>query len=217
MTTRLFTSLEYKLTPYVPGCPQPVIKLHVRDAAIETCENTLAWRFEQDLIPLTQGIVQYDYEVPEDTEVVAIFHTTINGIRTPAVTLEQMVAQYPQWPDPSSEFRASPQLVSQFDPDHWVVGPVPDDQGPYSVKMILALRPTPDCDGMDKTVFDECEQLIMHNALARVLSIPDKSWTNNNLAEYHAKQSVFKTAARRAKANLGAGRASLAARMVPFV
>jgi hypothetical protein len=82
--------------------------------------------------------------------------------------------------------------------------------------MFLALRPTPDATGMDKTAFDECEQLITHGVLQHLHTLPDKSWTDYNLASYHAKQYTYKTALRRAKANLGATRAPLTVRMVPL-
>ena len=44
---RRFDSLVPRLSPSVPGCPQPVIEQHVRDAAIEACEKTLAYRHIQ--------------------------------------------------------------------------------------------------------------------------------------------------------------------------
>jgi hypothetical protein len=55
MSTRTFMSLVNRLAPSVPGCPQPIIEQHVRDAAIEACERTLAWRYEQPMTPLTPG------------------------------------------------------------------------------------------------------------------------------------------------------------------
>lgn len=215
MTDRLFSTLVKKITPYAPGCPEPVIIQQVRDAAIEACENTLAWRYEQDILPLNTGVYQYDYETPDDTEVIAIFQCVLNNQLMPAVTLEQLITQYPNWPSYDTDQRTTPQVVAQFDPDHFVVAPVPDDTA-YSMKMFLALRPTPDADGMDKVFFDELEQLILHNSLVRLLSMPDKSWSDTDLAEYHAKQVVFKTASRRSRANLGNGRASLTVRAVPF-
>lgn len=216
MTARLFSTLIPKITPYAPGCPEPVIVQQIRDAAIEACENTLAWRYEQDSIPLTPGVYTYDYETPTDTEVVAIFQSSLNDVAIAAVTLEQLLAQYPNWPSITTTNRSAPAVVAQLDPDHFVVAPVPDDETVYSMKMFLALRPVPDCTGMDEVFFDELEQLITHGALVKLLSMPDKSWSNIDLADYHSRQVTFKTASRRSRANLGSGRASLSVRMVPF-
>ena len=44
MADRKFSSLVTRVTPSVPGCPQPIIEQYIRDAAIEACERTLAWR-----------------------------------------------------------------------------------------------------------------------------------------------------------------------------
>lgn len=217
MTTRLFSTMVSKITPYAPGCPEPVIIQQVRDAAIEACENTLVWRYEQEGIPLTPGVYTYDYETPTDSEVVAIFQTAIDDAVVPTVTLEQLLGAYPSWPSTATADRSAPALVAQFDPDHFVVAPVPDTPTtPRMLKMFLALRPVPGCSGMEEVFFDEIEQLIMHGALVKLLSMPDKSWSNTDLADYHARQTVFKTASRRARANLGNGRASLTVRMVPF-
>jgi hypothetical protein len=214
VTTRLFASLEDRLAPTVPGCPRPTIEQYVREAAIETCEQTLAWRFEQDLIRLTAGVYEYDYETPENTEVVGVIHAALNGNKIDALTQEQIHSRFPSWPD--QDRRSTPRFLGQFDPDHFVVAPVPDASITYDIKMFLALRPTQDADGMDKTVFDECELAITHGSLAKLLSLPEKSWTDKGLADYHARQFIYRCSARRAKANLGVGRASVTARMNPL-
>ena len=56
MDTRTFISLENKIAANVPGCPRPTIEQFVRDIAIEVCEKTLAWRYQQDPIVLTPGV-----------------------------------------------------------------------------------------------------------------------------------------------------------------
>lgn len=217
MTTRLFKTVEGKITPITPGVPQPVIVQHVRDSAIEACERTLAWRYEQDAITLTPGVYQYDYEVPDQSEVVGVFHSAISGSALAPVSLEQLLGQYPDWPNTATDARGNPSLVAQYDPDHFVLAPVPDTPTtPYQIKMILALRPTMDATGMDQTAFDELEPLIVDGALKRLLSIPNQSWTNGDLADYYARQVVFKTASRRAKANHGTVRASLSVQFPPF-
>lgn len=216
MSTRLFSSLERKLAPSVPGCPLPVMVQFIRDAAIDVCENTLVWRFEQDAIRLTPGIYEYSYESPKDTEVVAIIHSAMNGQSVPFITQEDLHSKYPAWPETDTDDRSQPAVVSQFNPDGFLVAPVPDAADDYDLKMFLALRPTPSATGMNESIFDEVEALIVHGALYRLFSLPERSWTNADLATYHARQTTFRMTSRRAKANLGVGRATLTVRMVPF-
>lgn len=216
MALRTFLSLESRLAPSVPGCPRPTIEQYVRDACIEVCEKTLVWRYEQPLIRLTPGVYEYEYETPENSEIAAVIHATVNGEKITPLTQEQVHAQYPDWPSTDANKRSDPRHISQFDPDHFVVVPVPDASKAYDVKMFVALKPTPDSRSMDKTAFDECEQLIIHGALQHLLVLPGKSWSDRELATYHAKQFAYKTAARRAKANLGVARASMSVQMTPF-
>jgi len=216
MATRTFLSLESKLAPSVPGCPRPTIEQYVRDAAIEVCEKTLVWRYEQPLIRLTPGVYEYEYETPENSDIVGVIHATVNGEKITPLTQEQVHAQYPDWPSTETAKRSDPRNLSQLDPDHFVVVPVPDATKTYDVKMFVALKPSITSRGMDQTPFDECEQLIIHGALQHLLVLPGKSWADRELATYHAKQFAYKTAARRAKANLGVARASMTVQMRPL-
>lgn len=216
MADREFVSLEPELSASVPGCPRPTLVQYIRRAAIEVCEKTLVWRFEQDLIRLTAGVYEYDYDVPLTTEVCGLIHATLNGAPLIPATQEQIHASYPSWPSPDATQRGAPRLLGQFDPDHFVVAVVPDDSITYDVKLFLALKPTLEATGMARTPFDECEALIAHGALQHLLVLPNKSWTDRELASYHAKQYVYKTAQRRAKANLGVARASLSVQMHPL-
>jgi len=216
MPLRQFISMESKLAPSVPGCPRPTIEQYVRDAAIEVCEKTLVWRYEQPLIRLTPGVYDYEYETPQDSEIVAVVYAAVNGSPIDAITEEKLHMLFPDWPSTDVTKRADPRYMSQLDPDNFVVAPIPGADKQYDIKMFVALKPTPTATSMDKTAFDECEQLIMHGALQHLLILPNKSWTDRELAGYHAKQFAYKTASRRAKANLGVARASMSVQMRPF-
>lgn len=216
MATRTFLSLVNRLAPSVPGCPQPIIMQYIRDAAIEACERTLAWRYEQPAIRLTPGVYEYPYNNPTGTEVHAFLTATANGQTIDPVTLEQLYLAYPDWPSTDTTKRADPRLICQLDPDNFVLAPIPDASKNYDLKMIVALKPVRDASGMDKSVFDDLENVIMHGALQHLLVLPDKNWSDRELATYHAKQYLFKITERRARATLGAARASMSVQMRPF-
>lgn len=216
MVERLFSTMESLLAPSVPGVPLPMMVNYVRTAAIEACEKTFAWRFQQEDVRLTPGVYEYEYEVPADTEVCGVIHVANNGEPISFIVQEDLHGYYPDWPATATTKRGTPRFVTQFEPDHFLVAPVPDNAKTYDLRMFLALKPTPDAEGMDKTVFDELEQVIMHGALQHLLVLPDKSWSDRELATYHAKQYTYKTASRRAKANLGVGRGRLRVRNQPF-
>jgi len=253
MTTRNFESLVYKLSPSVPGCPQPTIVQYIRDAAIRTCERTLYWRYQIPVFNLSPGVVAYPFNQPPNTDVHAIFEAVVNCNLLDRVTLEQAIYRYPCWADlfggldpqsvwgQSGSFNASqynqllfggsgqlqlpdealegarePLVISQINPDGYIVLPMPDDEKDYEMRMFVALKPKRDADGMDEFIFNELEDVIMHNALQHLLVLPDTNWSDRELATYHAKQYLFHLTERRARANLGNARATLTARAQPF-
>ena len=216
MATRTFLSLVHRLAPSVPGCPQPVIEQYVRDAAIEVCERTLAWRYEQPLIRLTQGVYEYPYENPTQSEVHSFLTVAVNGTAIEPATLEQIHRRFPDWPSTDPSKRSNPRVILQIDPDNFALAPIPDGAKDYDLKMIVALKPLRSATGMDQTVFDDIENVVMHGALQHLLVLPNKNWADRELAAYHSKQYLYKTTERRARANIGAGRASMSVQMRPL-
>jgi len=216
MADRTFISLIPRISPSVPGMPDPALLPYIRSSAIAVCERTQAWRYEQASIALTAGTYEYEYVVPAGAEVCGVMHSTIEGVKARWLTEDELHATYPKWPSEVVADRSAPQHLCQIDPDHFVVAPVPDAVKTYNVKMFLTLRPDLDSTAMDKIFFDELEDLIVHHVLQETLILPNKSWTDRELAQYHAKQLVFKIASRRAKANLGLGRGNLTAQMQSF-
>lgn len=208
-TTRTFLDIVNRLSPSVPGCPTPVIEQYVRDAAIEACERTLAWRYEQPKIRLVPGAHDYAYETPDDAEVHAFLTATVNGRVLKPITIEQLYDIYPKWPNQAANERAEPCYITQLDPDNFSVAPIPDSNTTYDVRMIVCLKPLRTATKMDKKFLDELENVIMHGALQHLLVLPDRTFSDRELASYHAKQFAFKLSERRARTNLGAAKASM--------
>lgn len=96
---RAFTAMIPRVQSYVQGCPYPTVLQHVRDAAIRTCERTLAWRYEVPKFDLLPGVHRYYYEKPVNTDVHAVFGVVINDRPIPVLTLEQAIALHPEWAD----------------------------------------------------------------------------------------------------------------------
>ena len=216
MATRLFSDLVDRMASSAPGCPQPVMITYIRDAAIEVCERTLAWRYEQPDIRLTPGVIDYSFEPLTSTEVHAILTASSNDTRITPITLEHLHSIFPSYPDADTDDRGTPQYFTHVDPDTFYIGPPPNADTTYDVKMFVALKPLRDSTGMDKSIMDDLETVIMHAALQALLVLPEQPWSDRELAAYHAKQYVFKGAERRARVNLGTGRATLAVRGNPL-
>ena len=213
---RRFDSLVPRLSPSVPGCPQPVIEQYVRDAAIEACEKTLAYRHIQNKIPLTSGVYDYPYDPPTNTEVHAFLSASIDGTHMTPLPLEEFQDRFPKWPDFVVAEHGIPRFISQLDADTFIVTPTPDNAKTYELRMVIAVKPLRTSYDMDTTAFDELENIIMHGALQNLLILPERTWSDRELGAFHAKQFLYKTAERRARANLGAARNSLRVKPVAF-
>ena len=214
MPNRTFADLVPRVATSVVGCPNPVIEQYIRDAAIEVCEKTLCWRYDQPSIPLTPNVYDYPYEPPSGAEVHAILAAHVNNQKLLPITLEALHDKFPEWPD--GDRRGFPRYICQLDPDNFVIAPIPDTQTLYSAFMVVALKPLRNADEMDKTVLDDIEMAVIHGALQHLLVLPDRHWTDKELGAYHAQQYIYKTAERRVRSNLGNARGSLEVEMRPF-
>jgi hypothetical protein len=111
---------------------------------------------------------------------------------------------------------STPQSICQVNPDKYIILPLPDGQATYRCRMFVALKPKRNASAMDEFIMDELEEVIMHGALQHLLVLPNQAWSDRELAAYHAKQYVYQTSERRARANLGNVRGTMRARMQPF-
>lgn len=108
---------------------------------------------------------------------------------------------------------ADPLHVTQITPDKYVVLPLPGTDRTYNMRMFYALKPKADATGMDTDVFTELERVIFHGALQQLMVMPKVVWQDVNMASYHAKQRLFLSTERRARANLGNGRVPMQVRI----
>lgn len=114
-------------------------------------------------------------------------------------------------PTEAMESASEPRSIVQVSPDKYVVLPLPDSQKTYVLRMFYALKPARNASGMDEIAFNELEDAIIHSALQYLLVIPNVVWTDRELAAYHARQALFVTTERRARANIGNMRGTLVA------
>lgn len=119
-------------------------------------------------------------------------------------------------PDEAVVDGGEPRSICQLTPDKYIVLPLPDKAKTYKMRMIVALKPKRNAVGMEEFIFDELEDVIVHNALQHLLVLPNTNWSDRELASYHAKQFLFFVNERRARANLGNMRGTLRVQMQPF-
>lgn len=202
------------------GAPEILQLEHIRNAAIEFCERSLAWQVIQDPYPLPTVILNtspiMDFQVEAGVIVVKILRGELVGSSNPplvARTPEWCDENYPGWMTGSQ--LGKPSNVTQISPDQWV--PVPAATGgPWTAVLRVAYKPSRDSvQGPDFLYNDYLEQ-IASGAKGRLMLEAKKDWSNPTLGEAH--MSVFDAACDRAKVRaaqgFGRGRVRVKSRFV---
>jgi hypothetical protein len=65
--------------PYAKGCPDDLAIDHIRKAARQFCERTLAWHLTAAPIVAVDGVSKYTLQLPEQSELVKLIACEVDG------------------------------------------------------------------------------------------------------------------------------------------
>jgi hypothetical protein len=158
---------------YAPGCADPTMYFALRQAAIEFCERTRLWRYEDEFQASAS-----DCEAifaPASSEIHEIEAVFFNGQKLDPATTSWLDDHMRGWR--SGELSGLPKYVTQIEPN--TIRLVPQEAG--AVKVDLWLKPSHDADEVPDWMVDQHRETIAYGALGRVLLIPNQSFTNPEL------------------------------------
>lgn len=158
---------------YAPGCPDTTMYFGIRQAAIEFCERTRLWRYEDDL---TSTVAEAEILVaPTGAEIHEIELVLFNG--------QELEPKSTSWLDENMlGWRAgilsgTPHFYTQTEPN--TIRIVPREAG--SVDVAVWLKPSQDATELPDWLVDQYREVIAQGALARLLLIPNQAFTNADL------------------------------------
>jgi len=163
--------------PYLPGCPEVVMRGHIRDAAIDFCERSEVWRYTFG--PETTEDGERDYLIPVLSgallENLTAFY--LDGEEIPRVS-DLYTSVPPSHPTgkPLSYSLLSDQMVRFY--------PTPD--GAYAFSGTAVLKPSLSSRAMENFIFETHGRHIACGAIASLAAIPEKEWSNLDLAAVYA-------------------------------
>lgn len=211
MTTTNWESYLPEVNPEVPACPHPIMVNAVRNAAIEFCEKTLIWREDLDAITILTDKRGYDLDPPTDTVIVVPIYVAVDGeiIRPASVDQLDDVSLY-------QRVLKTSRTYDMISASRLQLGWEPDADLTSGLEVRAALRPSSSADGADTTIYEEWHEDIAAGAKARLMMMPNKNWTNPQLAMYY--QNMFDAGIGEAKAVIGKGRTRVSqqVQMRPF-
>lgn len=196
------------IMPYAPGCALPTAYFGIRQAAIEFCERTRMWRFEDELTVTATD--PDDVLVPSGAVVHEIEAAWFNDRLLAPKTTDWLDVHMPTWRtgEPSGE----PSYITQTDPN--TIRLVPKQAG--TLRLSLLLKPAQDADELPDFMVDQYRETIAHGALGRILLIPNQSFTNVEMGAAFGAAFQSKLNSLSAKGSTGQQRAPLRTRASTF-
>lgn len=159
---------------YAPGCAVPTAYFGIRQAAIEFCERTRLWRFE-DYFEVRGDEAEAMF-APANSVVHDIERAWFNGEPLTPKTVDWLDVHYNGWRDGS--LTGQPKFITQIEPNTLRI--VPSAEGTVNVSLIL--KPAQDADEVPDFLVDQYRAVIAYGALSHILVIPNQSFTNMDMA-----------------------------------
>lgn len=183
--------------PWAPGVPDPTAYKAIRQAAIEFCERTRLWKYEDDFDVTEEdcnsGIFAPNGSILHDIEVVLF-----DG--------RELFPAVPRDLDRLEKGWRTGQLGSGLPKYYSQIGLnnlrlVPAFAG--HVYLCLRLKPAKDCKDLPDFIGNEFSEVIGWGALSRILTVPGQSYSNPELAVFYGNKFSQKLDALQIKGTTG--------------
>ena len=175
-----------KYTEFIPhvqtdvqGCPRAAMIDAIRKTCIEFCQDSNYWRFEQDPMDLVKDEKDYEFEPFRNTVVTTIRSMVTDDGRVSPTTEEELDYSDHNWRDLTD---TRPTWYVPFLPAFFRLVPFPKETVVGVLKILVALAPTRDSTEVWEDIFTHHLTTIANGAQSKLLAIPDKTWTNFELA-----------------------------------
>lgn len=214
--TIAFSDMVDDLSPYVPGCPDPVIARTVRKVISDMCQRAKVWHEDFAPVDLVVGQAAYPLRPPVAyatcTDITSGY-TLIGGQKTVLSweKLDAVKARYPSWPEETS---GAPQYVTSATLGQILLAPIPDTVGTLNLRGYL--RPSLTAEVWDADIYDEFQRVIFHGVMYDLMLMNGRGWADAKLGAVHGRQWTQLLAAARDRAQRGYNTDDLSVAMRPF-
>lgn len=172
--------------PWAPGVPDPTAFKNIRLAAIEFCERTRLWKYEDDY-DVTEEDCNSGIFTPNGSQVHDIEIVLFDGKELAPRSTRDLDRLLPKWRI-GGNATGLPSYYTQIDQNTLRV--VPARAG--HLYLCLRLKPTQDATDIPDFIANEYREVIAWGALGRILTIPGQSYSNPELGTYYAEKFTQK-------------------------
>lgn len=177
MATTKWDSFYPYVQPYVPGCPEIVIESHLQEAAAEFCAKSEVWRFNIDPDYTSKNTSDYDIDVPTNAILENMLFFYLDG--RPLTHVSERHYSAPLDSD-GNAVKGTPTYFSTIGDESIRMYPTPE--GKHVFTGVGVLKPKLSATGVEDFIFETHGRSIAAGAIARLAEIPNKEWSNPDLA-----------------------------------
>lgn len=176
------SALDLYLTevrPWAPGVPDPVAYKAIRSAAIEFCERTRLWKYEDDYDVTAEDcgeIFTPNGSVLHDVEIMMF-----DGRPLLPKTSRDLDAIMPRWRLGIDQTSGLSLYFTQIEQNSFRIVPANDGH----INLCLRLKPSPTTMELPDFLANEYKEIIGWGALGRLLTTPGQSYSSPDLATYY--------------------------------
>lgn len=179
----LFTDMLPQLLTDAPGCPPMTAVNALRNASVDFCAATNAWNDLLAAFALVDGQRDYTIASPAGARALTVMAIHKDNGRLVPKTLEQIGRDYPGWQTMTS---AMPDAFSVVTGGLSVrLFPTPLNALSAQLSMRVSFAPTIAGTSLPDWVAEKYFECLLDGARSRLLAIPQKAWSDAQLAAYH--------------------------------
>lgn len=161
--------------PEVPGIGTDLALMYIRLAAIDFCDKSLVHTVMLDDITLVAGQTTYDIAVPDQTDLAMVVNAWVGTRTITPKQIDELNQNSIDWQSESGR----PESFTQTTQTSISLYKTPDANNiADALRLRAALRPDIGADGLEDWVANKYVTTIAAGAMARLMSMPKKPWTD---------------------------------------
>lgn len=166
----------HHVQPSVPGCPEITMDIHLQSAAADFCERSEVWHYDIETDSTFANVNEYPLDKPAGAVVENLISLYLDGELLKRVT----PMDFKSYPTIAN---SRPTAFTIFEDEQIKFYPTPDAS--YEFSGFCVLKPSTSATGVEDFIYETHARTIACGALASLLIIPGKEWTNMELATYY--------------------------------
>jgi hypothetical protein len=197
----------------VPGASKPEIDKAIITTIREFCTKTLLWKRKLTAVDVVAGTSEYTITAPADAAIVDIDRIEVSDQFVNPTSMDLLDRMPDTW---RSEEASQPSEYMVDAEKVLTLREIPTIGITGGIIIWAILKPTPTATTVPDFIYDDWYEAILNGAVAFLMRIPNKSWSNLEGAEYYSGLYRAFLGDAKAKKVIGKARVSLRVQPSPF-